>query len=251
VLFRSPEQVTRSSVEAALAFVCEIQSLRGVPEARLLDDASEACFSIDAHLSTVRSRIERLHAIEPVTLIHNDVRDWVEAELQPCWRMISQSFNERLSDRRIDSKAVLSNEYRCLSPSDFGFHNALVRQGEWVFLDFEYAGWDDPAKLVCDFFCQPGWPVPLAEFDGFASGLIRAVFGQNVTEDRIHEQVQRVHFLLPVYRIKWCCILLNEFLPVGHDRRVHATQSSLTQEHLQAQFDKAIRILKVVKSECG
>ena len=23
------------------------------------------------------------------------------------------------------------------------------------FIDFEYAGWDDPSKLICDFFCQP------------------------------------------------------------------------------------------------
>ena len=33
------------------------------------------------------------------------------------------------------------------------------RTGELCFLDFEYAGWDDPAKMVADFFCQPAVPV--------------------------------------------------------------------------------------------
>ena len=49
-------------------------------------------------------------------------------------------------DRPIDP-----NE-RSLSPSDFGFHNAIRRaDGRLAFVDFEYFGWDDPAKLVADF----------------------------------------------------------------------------------------------------
>ena len=58
--------------------------------------------------------------------------------------------------------SALSPDDCCLSPSDFGFHNALVDDdGQVTFLDFEYAGRDDPAKLVSDFFCQPEIPVPL------------------------------------------------------------------------------------------
>ena len=50
---------------------------------------------------------------------------------------------------------------RVVSPSDFGFHNALrTEDGRLAFLDFEYAGWDDPAKLVCDFELQPAVPAP-------------------------------------------------------------------------------------------
>ena len=60
----------------------------------------------------------------------------------------------------LPSERPLDQQDRCLSPSDFGFHNALA-QGETVrFIDFEYAGWDDPAKTVCDFFHHPGVPVP-------------------------------------------------------------------------------------------
>ena len=45
---------------------------------------------------------------------------------------------------------------RCfLSPSDFGFHNILQSEGRLNFLDFEYAGRDDLAKLLSDFRLCP------------------------------------------------------------------------------------------------
>ena len=51
----------------------------------------------------------------------------------------------------------LLEQYRTLSPSDFGFHNALrTPAGTMVFLDFEYFGWDDPAKTGFGFFVASG-----------------------------------------------------------------------------------------------
>ena len=46
---------------------------------------------------------------------------------------------------------------RSLSPSDFGFHNALLEaDGRLTFVDFEYFGWDDPVKIVADVMLHPG-----------------------------------------------------------------------------------------------
>ena len=46
-----------------------------------------------------------------------------------------------------------------LSPSDFGFHNSLFRNNKLFFFDFEYAGWDDPIKLMCDFILNPDYKI--------------------------------------------------------------------------------------------
>ena len=108
---------------------------------------------------------------------------------------------------------LLERSERCLSPSDFGFHNSLrLPDGTLRFFDFEYAGWDDPAKLVCDFFCAVALPVP--------PELLPQVVTQ-VTEcvGRPDEAQARIELLLPVYRLKWVAILLNEFMPVGLNRR--------------------------------
>ena len=44
---------------------------------------------------------------------------------------------------------------RMPSPSDFGFHNILCKDGILNFVDFEYAGTDDIAKLLADFSLMP------------------------------------------------------------------------------------------------
>jgi hypothetical protein len=104
----------------------------------------------------------------------------------------------------------------CLSPSDFGFHNALAdAAGRLTFLDFEYAGRDDPAKLVSDFFCQPEVPVPTSFHTHFVT---RLADGLDLDETgRVRCQI-----MLDAYRIKWTCIILNDFLPLGAARRAFA-----------------------------
>ena len=126
-------------------------------------------------------------------------------ELIPVWQKVQASLENVSSDVQPDD--------RCLSPSDFGFHNAvLTEHSQLTFFDFEYAGWDDPAKTICDFFCQPKVPVSLDFYDVFASAIAACAS----SPEKVRARADR---LLPLYRIKWCCILLNEFLPVDEQRR--------------------------------
>jgi hypothetical protein len=130
----------------------------------------------------------------------------------------------------------LSRRDRCISPSDFGFHNALVDpEGHLRFIDFEYAGWDDPAKMVCDFFCQPAVPVPMDFYDKLVESVVSGL-------DRPDEHSQRISLLMPVYRVKWCCIMLNDFLPWGGDRRRFTRSGEGVQEKAE-QLEKARRAL--------
>ena len=104
------------------------------------------------------------------------------------------------------------------------------------FLDFEYAGWDDPAKMVCDFFCQPAVPVPLHFYDDVV-GRVAAVSGGSSLP-------QRIGLLLPVYQLKWCCILLNDFLPLGRRRRSFAGGTAAQEEQKARQLQKARQALQ-------
>ena len=83
------------------------------------------------------------------------------------------------------------------------------------FLDFEYAGWDDPAKLICDFICQPELPVTQSQCKQFMEELLSEL----PQPDKVKN---RVELLLPVHRLKWSCILLNEFRLEDRTRRIHA-----------------------------
>jgi hypothetical protein len=126
----------------------------------------------------------------------------------------------------------LATDQRCLSPSDFGFHNALINgDGHLTFLDFEYAGSDDPAKLAADFFCQPEVPVPLTFHARFVE---RIVDGLGLDQ----AAATRCVLLLDAYRIKWTCILLNEHLALGAARRLFA-DAGIRPERCAAQLAKA------------
>jgi hypothetical protein len=130
-------------------------------------------------------------------------------------------------------------EHRVLSPSDFGFHNALKDEaGKLWFFDFEYAGWDDPAKLLCDFFCQPQVPVSIEHAESFVETLQMTVGDEDLPA--------RYKLLLPLHAAKWACILLNEFLRSDADRRRFAG----LMDRRTAQLEKARAMLAKSISFC-
>jgi hypothetical protein len=122
--------------------------------------------------------------------------------------------------RRIDPGfAVLAAGQRTLSPSDFGFHNALRRpDGSLVFIDFEYFGWDDPVKLVCDFLWHPAVQLDAGERAAFLAASA-ATYGA----DPAYEARRRAY--APLIVLRWVAIVLNEFIPERWQRRVYVGQA--------------------------
>jgi hypothetical protein len=200
-----PDQVGGDDVSKAMEFIGRINKLRRAPEAATLANGSEACWSLEGHLDLVGSRLEQLRSAE------HSVRAFIEEEAWPVWKRVREWAGDRAGGILAE---VLRQERRCLSPSDFGFHNSLRDSGgNMFFLDFEYSGWDDPARMIADFFCQPEVLVPEDYMDAFAD----AVADFDPAPDKMRA---RTEILLTVYRMKWCCISLNEFLPVGRARRL-------------------------------
>jgi hypothetical protein len=57
---------------------------------------------------------------------------------------------------------------------------------------------------------------------------------------------QRAVLLLPVLRVKWCCIMLNEFLPDAARRRNFADPGRDDDGRKRLQLNKARRALAVL-----
>ena len=49
----------------------------------------------------------------------------------------------------------------------------------------------------------------------------------------------RIDILMPAYRFKWCCIMLNEFLPAGDARRRFRAQDGDDQARKARHLEKA------------
>ena len=210
-------ELSQSHIDAAADFVLAVNA--APRDALALAPASEACFSLVDHVATVERRVARLAGLDAGAPHATEAQRFVGEALLPAWsavkaRLISDA---RAAGLQIDR--MLRPDACCLSPSDFGFHNALADQNDRLtFLDFEYAGRDDPAKLVSDFFCQPEIPVPLHCHSGF---LTRLADGLELDD----AGRARCRILLDTYRVKWSCILLNDFIPVGAARRAFADAS--------------------------
>lgn len=229
----SADRVSDEHVAQAADFFRDLNLHRGAPAARALPPASEAYFSIQHHFEGVGGRVSRLLTIDGSDPIVREAAAFASGELREAWADIVDKARRKCSQLGLSVDEALAPADRCLSPSDFGFHNAILESsGRVRFIDFEYAGWDDPAKLVCDFFCQEAVPVAERHLDGFAGRITSAVTNAQQARDR-------VHVLMPVYRLKWCCIMLNEFLPAGDARRRFRAQDGDHQARKARQLEKA------------
>ena len=233
----APVTAAAPQIEAAMKFLGQLNGQRDRTEARSLPSAAEACLSLDTHLATVRRRIDGVSALPCHDELDAEAVEFVAQILQPLWKTTCDSL--RSSYTVSDLRQELPQQDRCISPSDFGFHNALAREDDTlVFFDFEYAGWDDPAKLVSDFFCQPDVPVAPTFFEHVITSVAQSLKLANQ-----EAFAARCRCLLPIYQIKWSCILLNDFTPVGRDRREFSLGPAEAVTRRQRQLARARQIL--------
>jgi phosphotransferase family enzyme len=236
------EEVAWPRVAEALRFFVELNGFRDREGAQGLLPAAEACCSVDAHLRLVGSRVARLQDLPGDSPVEKEARAFVTANLVPGWELIRKR-TEVFAGGYLKTELQLADQ--CVSPSDFGFHNAIIEpNGAARFIDFEYAGWDDPAKMACDFFSQPRVPIP----EMYLADFLRGVASQF---PNAHELEARVEALLPVYRVKWCCILLNEFIPETASRRAYARRGEVADSAKSLQLDKARAALARIESASG
>ena len=215
-----------------LDFVATLDRLRQRPDAATLPPASEACLSpaelirqIDRRLAALASAADGMPALD--RLLGDGI-----GPLLDRW-------GSRV--RRID--APLPTDLRTLSPSDLGFHNALAAPDGLYFVDFEYFGWDDPVKLAADFVLHPGMALQPALKARFLAGC-RIVFARDAGF------ADRFDLLHPLYGLRWCLILLNEFLPERWARRAFAGAEDRIAAETR-QLAKATTLLRTLTDHDG
>lgn len=218
----------------ALALAARLAGLKDATGAGRLGEAAEACLSLAELLRQIEARFARL-AEEAA-----DLTPFLGREVRPAIDHATERARTLYGAAGLDPVRPLDAALRTLSPSDFGFHNALRRpDGRLAFLDFEYFGWDDPVKLTADLLWHPAFALSAAERDGWAAGCA-ALFGNDPGF------AVRLRAQMPLYGLRWCLILLNEFLPDRWERRRFAGTAAGWEEAKAIQHAKAVRWLDAV-----
>jgi hypothetical protein len=147
------------------AFFAALTRASHLAAAREIGPAAEGARTLQQHLGFVQERRDRWRH----RALSGDLSDGVSArvlgELEHAYQAVAR---ETISHAAF--RWAVPDEALVITPSDFGLHNALVDDnGRVGFVDFEYAGWDDPLKTDIDFTLQPryraGRPDRLAALD--------------------------------------------------------------------------------------
>ena len=227
----SSSDLNEDSILSAASFFSSINNNEFIGNARQLDFASEAFLDLDQSIQQIDERIEILKTSTKQQSQSMGASKFL-IDLQNVWG------NLKL-DLRLNRDFIMQNNALCVSPSDFGFHNTLVKNGQLFFVDFEYAGRDDPAKLLADFFIQPEIKVSSDYMEAFTHIAFETFKDKEILFDRAIK-------LFPMFQIKWCCIIMNEFLPEIAKRRIFSDPELNTEESKYRQLTKAKSILSEV-----
>ena len=220
-----------ADIDQAVEFLIAIGRLSDAPGAAAMPAASEACLSGAEIVRQVAARRARLAAAadrEPA------LAAFLADRLTP--RLAAIEAWARASGHPFE--VDLPRARQALIPADFGFHNALRQaDGRLVFIDFEYFGWDDPVKLVADFLLHPAVPVSEPLKRRFCTAICAAFAPRDAAFP------DRLRLLYPLFAMRWCVILLNEFLPERWARRAHAGSALDWSAAKRRQLERAEQLL--------
>ena len=206
-------EVTAVEIDAVVDFLETLKELTRDPASRRCPVAAEACFSIQAILDQLQERMRRFPPEDETQAHLQALHMFLRETFLPAWHTIRAWCMARMERWEISLARELREEEKTLSPSDFGFHNAIQRaDGRLVFVDFEYFGWDDPAKTIVDVLFHPAMSLSDTLKQYFVTQSLHRV-------DDPEALARRVEVVYPLWGLKWCLILLNEFVPVDWLRR--------------------------------
>lgn len=221
----------RADLEAVLNFIRQLKGLSEKEEARSLPLASEACLSGEELLRQVRARFDALQA---PARDHAGLSTYLENAFLPMLNTAAKRVEAGYGMLAWNFAEDIPVGQQTLSPSDFGFHNALkVSDGNLAFVDFEYFGWDDPVKLTSDFLLHPAMSLSLGQKQQFCAGTAEIFAADSAYPERLR-------LLYPLYALRWCMIVLNEFLPERWARRQYASAEATLDQAQERQLQKAV-----------
>ena len=189
--------INKDYIKQAAMFIIKLSSLSKNKKFNHIPNASAACFDINQ----IKSQIsERIVSFKTQRKKNKKLDSFFKKKFIPVKNKIFRKvINKSL---KFQNDQNFYTYKRILSPSDFGFHNSMIVKKRLIFFDFEYFGWDDPVKLISDFYFHPGSNLSRSQKDLWLQLMINH-FGEIIKK--------RLFLFMPLYGILWSLIMLNIF----------------------------------------
>lgn len=213
------------------SFIARLNQRLDIARTMVNLDAAEGYTSLEKHLSSIRKRFLSMGTEQiPKTLKTRAVEILGILE-----RRIDEVHEKYASQVRMgEIEDCIRPCDRWVSPSDFGFHNAVLTPNRIRFIDFEFAGWDDPVKTLLDFWMQPRITVPQAWIDQVAILLDQQKRGH---------LTKRLAIASDIFELKWAVIILSVLNPERMARLMVASSVCDTTRVIESRLNGSINYL--------
>jgi hypothetical protein len=231
---RGIDNLTDAEVEEFASFQIRLACLADAQARREIGAAAEACVSGKRIIAQTRTRFDRLACVRDGA---GDLGRLLDGELRPALDRYECVARQIYADLDIDFDSDLPRDVQILIASDYGAHNALRGDnGRLWFVDFEYFGWDDPITSVGNFIFHPGMRLSKSQQEIYLNKVV----------DHLGDVARRrMKALLPLIALRWCAIILGEFLPERWAHRLAANPDFTDWEAARrTQIDKARRLFE-------
>ena len=219
------KKINENHIYLASRFINQINKYKKKSKLPLAVDGIES--RID-HLRLCARKINQMKLVKKNSFIDKNFFLFLQTKIIPTFNRIKKNLLKENIFKGLEYKLIRSQ--MIISPSDFGFHNIIESNNRIFFYDFEYAGLDDPIKLLCDFYCQPDQKINKEK---------KEIFKRNILSK--YKSFEKIDFMikkfLPLHQLKWCCIILNVFQEEKMKLRNNATKAR--KDVLQRQLIKA------------
>lgn len=162
----------------------------------------------------------------------------LDEEIYPLKEIVVGRFMKKINQLEISLSTPLPKAEKTLSPSDYGLHNMLESgPDKWIIFDFEYFGWDDPCKMIADFYHHAGQNFSI-EF----KHIVKDRFLQHYPfPDQFNLRFSLVSELIG---LEWILIILNIASPAVLERKKFANPSLDVGNYVTERVIKAQEKLK-------
>ena len=195
-------KIDEQRIKDCIKFIHKINSKTELSKEIVQQRAADCYLGLTGHIENINSRILNFDVHHLPDEYKNNAAELLFL-LNKKWQILKED-TLRFIDINPD-KNNIDKSFLIISPSDFGFHNVITSRRTNYFIDFEFSGWDDPAKLYCDFILQPKIPIPRC----FHALLKIELMNKNY----IIEYKNRIDILYKLLEFKWHTIkysFLNE-----------------------------------------
>jgi hypothetical protein len=231
----SVKSIGLAEIDEILSFILRLSDASsGLREFSILPGSdSRSC--LGDYVDQIESRYNRLAEGANTSGLEKEINDFLEQKILPHKEFIFSKFYDSIESLGWDLRSPFQEEQQMFSPSDLGFHNILAsatEKGRLFFLDFEYSGWDDPAKLLADFFHHVGQNVTWEH-----KWYLLERFAAHRKQDP--NFLRRWETVIDMIGLEWVLIVLNVIDPKEMKRKRFANTNLDPTDLIKTRLSKA------------